>query len=136
MPDKKPISIPNHNKKYRYVPASLRSRMPDYVHNMGVAPETTVTAKAPLFGPGNVMNRYRYNKAVGKSTAMHALKMQDPVFDFLAGRAGVKAATGGFNLMKSSLKPTWWARNSKKILKSGLFLNQAKDLYDLENNKK
>ena len=135
MPDKKPISIPNHNNKYRCVPASLRSRMPDYVHNMGVAPETTVTAKAPLF-PRSASARYNYNKAVGKSTAVHALKMQDPVFDFLAGRAGVKAATGGFNLAKSALKTTWWARNSKKILKSGLFLNQAKDLYDLENNKR
>lgn len=135
MPDKKPISIPNHNKKYRYVPASLRSRMPDYVHNMGVAPETTVTAKAPLM-PRSASARYNYNKAVGRSTAVHALKTQTPVFDFLVGRTGVKVAAKGFNLSKSALKPSWWARNSKKILKSGLFANQVKDLYDLENNKK
>ena len=129
MPDKKPISIPDHNKKYRYVPPSLRSRMPEYVHNMGVAPETTVTAKAPLF-PASASAQYNYNKAVGKSTAVHALKPSYPIFDLIAGRAGAKAVAKGFNLYKSALKPTWWARNSDKIIKSGLFANQLKEVND------
>lgn len=129
MPDKKPISIPDHNNKYKYIPPILRSRMPEYVHNMGVAPETTVTAKAPLF-PGSASAQYNYNKAVGKSTAVHALKPSYPIVDILAGRGGFKAAEKGFKLMKSN--PGWLSKNSNKILKAIMLLNQAKEIRDLE----
>ena len=129
MPDKKPISIPDHNKKYKYIPPSLRSRMPEYVHNMGVAPETTVTAKAPMF-PASTYDRYRYDVATGGSGAVHALKPTYPVFDVLAGRGGLKAAEKGFTLMKSN--PGWLSRNSNKVLKAIMLLNQAKEVRDLE----
>lgn len=129
MPDKKPISVPDHNKKYKYIPPSLRSRMPEYVHNMGVAPETTVTAKAPMF-PASVYTRSEYDRATGGTGSMHALKPSYPVFDVLAGRGGLKAAGKGFHLMKSN--PGWLSKNSNKILKAIMLLNQAKETRDLE----
>ena len=129
MLEKKPISIPDHNEKYRYIPPSLRSKMPGYVHSMGIAPETTVTAKAPAFVSASA--QYRYNKAVGESTAVHALRPQTPVFDLLAGRTGAKAVAKGFNLIKKAGKPSWWAENSKKILKAAMALKQANEQREL-----
>lgn len=131
MLEKKPISIPDHNEKYRYIPPSLRSKIPGYVHSMGIAPETTVTAKAPLM-TASANTQWNYNKAVGNSTAVHALKPRYPIFDILSGRTGVKAVTKGFNMYKSAANPSWWSQNYKRVLKSAMAIKQAKEINDLE----
>jgi hypothetical protein len=106
-----------------YLPPKIRQQQSDYINPGGMIQEATVTA--PIYkGPVTASTRYHYERAIGGSGAVHALKMQDPVFDLIGGfgiKQGIKGVPKALELSKSALNyvkqnPTFVSKHLSKII--------------------
>lgn len=106
-----------------YLPPKIRQQQSDYINPGGMTQEATVTA--PIYkGPVTASTVARYNRAIGSSDAVHALKTQDPIFDLVGGfgiKQGIKAAPKALELSKSALSyvkqnPTFVSKHLGKII--------------------
>ena len=71
-----------------YLPPKIRSMQEDYINPGGIIQESTVTA--PIYkGPVTASILANYDRAVGGSGAVHALRSQYPFFDLVCG-LGIK----------------------------------------------
>lgn len=125
-----------------YVPPAVRemqSMDPDYIHDMGVAPETTVTAKAPKFAPGKrTIENYRKSHGNFDPVAWDKLRPAYPIFDLLSGRTIGKGAIAGgkvaFDLAKSVIRnapPSWFQKHGSKVIKGLFALDMANDFEEI-----
>jgi len=106
-----------------YLPPKIRQQQPDYINPGGMIQESTVTA--PIYkGPVTASIRSDYDRAIGGSGAVHALKSQDPIFDLVGGlgiKAAAKSAPKAFELSKGALNyvkqnPTFVSKHLGKLI--------------------
>jgi hypothetical protein len=121
-----------------YLPPKIRSMQEDYINPGGMIQESTVTA--PIYkGPVTASILANYDRAVGGSGAVHALRSQDPIFDLVGGlgiKTAAKSAPKAFELSKSALNyvkqnPTFVGKHLGKligIVKAADNINDIKEL--------
>lgn len=121
-----------------YLPPKIREQQPDYINPGGMLQEANVTA--PIYkGIVTASTQARYNKAIGASTAVHALKTQDPIFDLIGGfgiKQGIKAAPKAFELSKNALNyvkqnPTFVSKHLSKVIGAVQAADNINDIKEL-----
>jgi hypothetical protein len=120
-----------------YLPPKIRQQQPGYINPGGMLQEANVTA--PIYkGPVTASTQYHYNRAIGGSGAVHALKIQDPIFDLVGGfgiKQGIKAAPKAFELSKSALNyvkqnPTFVSKHMGKIIGAVQMADNVNDIME------